>query len=133
MAAGFTAKAEELGMDPLVMLANDADPQAVLSSASRRSRRVSPASCSRRTTRHWCRSSTTLSRTDIPLVFTHSDVPEGEAAGALANFHPDPTQYGAAMAQTIGEAIGGTGTVAITESAFNSRSRTTQQLRSPPR
>lgn len=119
MAAGFTAKAKELGMVPLVSLANDADPQAVLSLGQQAIAQgvaglVFPP---------YDPSLTSFlddaKAADIPLVYTHSDVPDGEAAGALANFHPDPTQYGGAIATTIGEAIGGKGAVAITVSSFN--------------
>ena len=54
----------------------------------------------------------------IPVVQTHSIIPEGKAPGVDAVLAPDPKQYGAAAAEAIGAKLGGKGTVAITQTAF---------------
>lgn len=55
----------------------------------------------------------------IPVVIGHVVVPEGTYEGLTAWSGFEPAKWGAAAADAIGDKIGGTGTVAITEGSFN--------------
>lgn len=55
----------------------------------------------------------------IPVVIGHVVVPEGTYEGLTAWAGFVPEKWGAAAADVIGEKIGGTGAVAITEGSFN--------------
>ncbi len=59
-------------------------------------------------------------RNGLPIVLPHFPAPEGSIPGAAGLIGCDPAEYAAAVAQAIGKAIGGKGTVAITQGAFNS-------------
>lgn len=119
MAAGFVAGAESVGMEPIVSLVNDADPQNVLSVGRQAIAQEVDGLVFPPYDPSLMAFVDDAVAADIPIVLTHSEVAEADSQGAIANFHPDPTQYGAAVALTIGEAIGGTGTVAVTVSSFN--------------
>jgi len=60
------------------------------------------------------------SRNGLPIVIPHFPAPEGSIPGASGVISCDPAAYAAAVAQAIGQAIGGKGTVAITQGSFNS-------------
>jgi ribose transport system substrate-binding protein len=119
MAAGFTAEAKKLGMIPQVTLTNDADPQGVLALGRQAIAQKVAGIVMPPYDPSLLVLATAAKTAGIPIALTHSDVPQAQANGAIANFHPDPTQYGAAVADQIGTAIGGKGTVALTESTFN--------------
>ena len=119
MAAGFVAGAESVGMDPIVSLVNDADPQNVLSVGRQAIAQEVAGLVFPPYDPSLMSFVDDAVAADIPIVLTHSEVAEADSRGAIANFHPDPTQYGAAVALTIGEAIGGKGIVAVTVSSFN--------------
>jgi ribose transport system substrate-binding protein len=55
----------------------------------------------------------------IPVVTGHTKVEEGKIPGLKAWAACDAVAYGKASAQAIGKAIGGKGTVAVTEGSFN--------------
>jgi ribose transport system substrate-binding protein len=54
----------------------------------------------------------------IPVIQTHSQIPEGDAPGVVANVYPDPVKMGEAAAEAIGNEVGGEGAVAVTQTAF---------------
>jgi len=57
----------------------------------------------------------------IPVIQAHSQIPEGDAEGVLANFYPDPVAYGEAAARALGDKLaedGVVGSIAITQSAL---------------
>jgi ribose transport system substrate-binding protein len=56
----------------------------------------------------------------IPVILPHFPAPEGSIPGASGIISCDPKEYGKAAALEIGQAIGGKGTVAITQGSFNS-------------
>ncbi len=55
----------------------------------------------------------------IPVISPHFPIPQGTAAGLTAWVSTDPVKYGQESARAIGKAIGGKGTVAITQGSFN--------------
>lgn len=55
----------------------------------------------------------------IPVVLPHFPVPEGSVPGATGIISCDPAQYAREAAVEIGKAIGGKGTVTITQGSFN--------------
>ena len=59
-------------------------------------------------------------RNGLPIILPHFPAPEGSIPGAAGLISCDPAEYAVAAAQVIGKAIGGKGTVAITQGAFNS-------------
>jgi ribose transport system substrate-binding protein len=56
----------------------------------------------------------------VPVILPHFPVPEGSVAGATGVVGCDPAAYARVAADEIGKAIGGKGTVAITQGSFNS-------------
>ena len=56
----------------------------------------------------------------VPVILPHFPVPEGSVAGAAGVVGCDPAAYARVAADEIGKAIGGKGTVAITQGSFNS-------------
>lgn len=55
----------------------------------------------------------------IPAVIGHVQVEEGEYPGVIAYAAFSPAEWGASSAAVIGEKMGGTGTVAVTQGGFN--------------
>lgn len=55
----------------------------------------------------------------IPVISPHFPIPEGTAPGLTAWVSTDPVKYGQESARAIGKAIGGKGSVAITQGSFN--------------
>lgn len=55
----------------------------------------------------------------VPVVSWHIPIPQGAAPGLTAISNTDPAAYAKKAADAIGDKIGGTGTVAITEGSFN--------------
>lgn len=55
----------------------------------------------------------------IPVILPHFPLAEGSAPGASGIIGCDPAEYGRESAIEIGKAIGGKGTVAITQGGFN--------------
>ncbi len=55
----------------------------------------------------------------VPIVLPHFPVPEGSIPGASGVISADPAEFAAAAAEQMGRAIGGKGTVAITQGSFN--------------
>ena len=60
------------------------------------------------------------SKTGMPVILPHFPVPEGSVPGASGVISCDPAEYAKEAAREIGKAIGGKGTVAITQGSFNS-------------
>ncbi len=60
-----------------------------------------------------------IGKSGIPVVLPHFAVPEGSVPGATGIISCDPAEYARQAAQEIGGAIGGKGTVAISQGAFN--------------
>ena len=61
-----------------------------------------------------------LDAAGIVVVAPHVPTPEGEEHGLDANFSADPTAYGKEAAMAMGKELEGkTGSVAITQTAFN--------------
>jgi ribose transport system substrate-binding protein len=58
-------------------------------------------------------------RAGVPVILPHFPVPKGSVPGATGIISCDPAQYAREAALKIGEAIGGNGTVAITQGSFN--------------
>jgi ribose transport system substrate-binding protein len=55
----------------------------------------------------------------VPVILPHFPLPEASVPGARGVISCDPLLYAAEAAQRIGKAIGGKGTVAITQGSFN--------------
>jgi ribose transport system substrate-binding protein len=55
----------------------------------------------------------------IPVILPHFPVAEGTVPGAVGIISCDPAEYARSAAEEIGKAIGGKGTVAITQGSFN--------------
>jgi ribose transport system substrate-binding protein len=55
----------------------------------------------------------------VPVVLPHFPIPEGSAPGTTGIIGCDPAEYAREAATEIGKAIGGKGTVAITQGSFN--------------
>ncbi len=60
-----------------------------------------------------------VGKSGIPAVLPHFPVPEGSIPGATGIISCDPAAYAREAAMTIGKAIGGKGTVAVTQGGFN--------------
>ncbi len=60
------------------------------------------------------------SKTGMPVILPHFPVPEGSVPGASGVISCDPAEYAKEAAREIAKAIGGKGTVAITQGSFNS-------------
>ncbi|MEO7299341.1 MAG: sugar ABC transporter substrate-binding protein [Verrucomicrobiota bacterium] len=56
----------------------------------------------------------------LPIILPHFPVAEGSIPGAAGVISADPADYAREAAREIGKAIGGKGTVAITQGSFNS-------------
>ncbi len=56
----------------------------------------------------------------IPVILPHFPVPQGSIPGATGIISCDPAAYAREAAMQMGKAIGGKGTVAITQGGFNS-------------
>ncbi len=56
----------------------------------------------------------------LPIILPHFPVPEGSVPGAKGCVSCDPAAYAKESAEFIGQAIGGKGTVAVTQGSFNS-------------
>ncbi len=61
-----------------------------------------------------------VAKRGIPVILPHFPVPEGSVPGATGIIGCDPLAYARETAGEIGRALGGTGTVAITQGSFNS-------------
>ena len=61
-----------------------------------------------------------VSKKGLPVVLPHFPVPEGSVPGAAGVISCDPAAYAREAAREIGKAIGGKGTIAITQGSFNS-------------
>ena len=55
----------------------------------------------------------------VPVILPHFPIPEGSVPGATGIIGCDPAAYARLVAEEIGKAIGGKGTVAITQGNFN--------------
>lgn len=60
-----------------------------------------------------------IGRRSIPVILPHFPVPEGSVPGASGIISCDPAEYARDAAQKIGTALGGKGTVALTQGSFN--------------
>jgi ribose transport system substrate-binding protein len=56
----------------------------------------------------------------VPVILPHFPTPEGSKPGATGVVSCDPAAYAAAAADEIGKAVGGKGTVAVSQGGFNS-------------
>jgi ribose transport system substrate-binding protein len=56
----------------------------------------------------------------VPVILPHFPVPEGSVPGATGIISCNPVAYARVAAEEIGKAIGGKGSVAITQGSFNS-------------
>lgn len=119
MAAGFTEKADELGFDGEVMLTEDADPQRVLALGQQALAQGSDGMVLQAFDPSLYPLIKQASDQGIPVVVTHSPVPDGESLGLKQTIRPDPERYGAEAAAAIGEEIGGRGVVAVTQGSLN--------------
>ena len=119
MLAGFETGTRDLGAEPVVSYTNDFDPQGVLAVG----RQIINQDVDGLVYVGYDASLLALSEeateAGIPSAITHNPIAEADANGAIANYYPDAASYGAAVAAVIGDAIGGTGTVAITIGSFN--------------
>jgi ribose transport system substrate-binding protein len=55
----------------------------------------------------------------VPVILPHFPIPEGSVPGASGIIGCDPAAYARQAAEEIGRAIGGKGTVAVTQGGFN--------------
>ncbi|MBI3850401.1 MAG: sugar ABC transporter substrate-binding protein [Verrucomicrobia bacterium] len=60
-----------------------------------------------------------VGKTGLPIILPHFPIPEGSVPGATGIISCDPAAYAKEAAREIGKAIGGKGTVAITQGSFN--------------
>lgn len=60
-----------------------------------------------------------VAKSGIPIVLPHFPVPENSIPGATGIISCDPAAYAREAAMAIGKAIGGKGTVAVTQGGFN--------------
>lgn len=60
-----------------------------------------------------------VGKTGMPIILPHFAMAEGSVPGATGIISCDPALYAADTAREIGKAIGGKGTVAITQGSFN--------------
>ena len=60
-----------------------------------------------------------ISRRNLPVILPHFPMPEGSVPGASGIISCDPAEYARETAQKIGTALGGKGTVALTQGSFN--------------
>jgi len=60
------------------------------------------------------------SKKGIPIILPHFPVAEGSIPGAAGVISCDPVEYAREAAREIGKAVGGKGTIAVTQGAFNS-------------
>jgi ribose transport system substrate-binding protein len=58
-------------------------------------------------------------KTGLPIILPHFPAAEGSIPGAAGVISCDPAEYAREAAREIGKAIGGKGTVAVTQGAFN--------------
>ncbi|HST39069.1 MAG TPA: sugar ABC transporter substrate-binding protein [Conexibacter sp.] len=119
MAAGFEQRAEELGFDGTVLMSDDADPQKILALGQQAMTQGSDGMVIPPYDAALYPFIKQASDQGIPIITTHSSVPDSEDLGMKQDIHPDPAQYGAEAARAIGEQIGGRGTVAVTQGGFN--------------
>jgi ribose transport system substrate-binding protein len=119
MAAGFTEKADELGFDGEVMLTEDADPQRVLALGQQALAQGSDGMVLQAFDPSLYPLIKQATDQGIPVVVTHSPVPDGESLGLSQTVRPDPERYGAEAARAIGDEIGGRGVVAVTQGSLN--------------
>jgi ribose transport system substrate-binding protein len=119
MAAGFSTQGKALGMSPSVQLSNDLDPQSTISLGQQAIAQGVDGLVTEPFDPSILSLDAPAKAANIPVVLAHIQVPQSQAGGAIADFYPTPTQYGAAVADTLGKSINGTGTVAVTESSFN--------------
>jgi ribose transport system substrate-binding protein len=61
-----------------------------------------------------------VSKSGLPIILPHFPVPEGSVPGATGIISCDPADYAREAAREIGKALGGKGSVAITQGSFNS-------------
>ncbi|MDW5596931.1 sugar ABC transporter substrate-binding protein [Conexibacter stalactiti] len=119
MAAGFSEKADELGFDGEVMLTEDADPQRVLALGKQALAQGSDGMVLQAFDPSLYPLIKEATDQGIPVVVTHSPVPDGDKLGLSQTIRPDPERYGAEAAAAIGEQIGGRGVVAVTQGSLN--------------
>ena len=55
----------------------------------------------------------------VPVILPHFPTPEGSAPGATGVISCDPAAYAVEIANRVGAAMGGKGTVAVTQGSFN--------------
>jgi ribose transport system substrate-binding protein len=60
-----------------------------------------------------------IGQSKIPVILPHFPVPEGSVPGASGVISCDPSDYATEAAMEIGKAIGGKGSVALTQGSFN--------------
>lgn len=119
MAAGFTEKADELGFDGEVMLTEDADPQRVLALGQQALAQGSDGMVLQAFDPSLYPLIKQATDQGVPVVVTHSPVPDGDKLGLRQTVRPDPERYGAEAARAIGDEIGGRGVVAVTQGSLN--------------
>lgn len=56
---------------------------------------------------------------EVPVAITHFATEQADAPGTVVNIATNVADYGVLAAQAIGEELGGVGTVAVTQGAFN--------------
>jgi ribose transport system substrate-binding protein len=61
-----------------------------------------------------------VGKAHVPVILPHFPVPEGSLPGATGIISCDPVDYAKEAAHKIGMAIGGKGSVAVTQGSFNS-------------
>lgn len=60
----------------------------------------------------------------VPITSWHVPITQGTVQGLTAIANGDPTSYGKAAADAMGQQLGGTGTIAITELSYNTTENT---------
>ncbi len=119
MAAGFSEKADELGFDGEVMLTEDADPQRVLALGQQALAQGSDGMVLQAFDPSLYPLIKQATDQGVPVVVTHSPVPDGDKLGLRQTVRPDPERYGAEAARAIGDEIDGRGVVAVTQGSLN--------------
>jgi ribose transport system substrate-binding protein len=118
-AAGFTARADELGANNTALLSQGANPQDAITLAQQALAQGSDGMVVVAFDPQWYPLIQEAEAAGVPVVVTHFPIEEGAAPGVIANIATDVAEYGKAAAQAMGNELGGQGTVAVTQGSFN--------------
>ena len=119
MSAGFSQEADSLGFDGQSLMTDDADPQKVIALGKQALVQGTDGMVVPPYDPSLYAFIKQAVAQGVPVVTSHSSLPDTEDLGVTQDIHPDPEQYGAAAAKAIGDQTGGKGVVAITQGSFN--------------